>query len=35
MKRVLLLCAEKTGKDGELNVASSDAEESEKVLVNE
>jgi len=35
MKKILLVCAEKAGKDGELNVVSSDAGESEKVLVNE
>jgi hypothetical protein len=35
MKKILLVCAEKTREDGELNVVSSDARESEKVLVNE
>ena len=34
MKKILLVCAETTGKDGELKL-SSDAAESEKVLVNE
>lgn len=34
MKKILLKCAEKVGKDGELKL-SSDAGESEKVPVNE
>jgi hypothetical protein len=34
MKKILLVCAEKAGKDGKLKL-SSDAGESEKVLVNE
>jgi len=34
MKKTLLVCAEKAGKDGEMKL-SSDAGESVKVLVNE
>jgi hypothetical protein len=34
MKKILLVCAKRAGKDGELKL-SSDAGESEKVLVNE
>jgi hypothetical protein len=34
MKKILLVCAERAGKDGEMKL-SSDAGENEKVLVNE
>jgi hypothetical protein len=34
MKKTLMICAEKAGKDGEMKLAS-DGGESEKVLVNE